>query len=272
MSKLKLEPQKEQILKWYDEGKTCYWISQQLGEYEQAVSNLVKRYRNVPKWEPYKINEDYFKTIDSVDKAYHFGLIAADGAMVKATKSTWTMTISLQERDAHILHKMKRDMEAENPIATYTQQHRGRDTEFYTQSRLLISNQKFCKHLFDKDITPRKSKTLVGLSNHVQEEFIPDYIRGFFEGNGSISRTITSGEQLRNYVSFRGSEEILQDIKSSLGIEGGKIFFGKGSTPNTGTYTWRFGAKEDVIKFKDMIYHDKVGDLYFPRKKDNFLW
>ena len=275
---LKLDYKKDEILQMYDNGATMYSIAKNIGEYEQAVANVVKKYRDVPKKRPYKIDEDYFEEINSVDKAYFFGLIAADGSIVNQNSKTTkkSMTISLQKRDGYILELMRQAMKAEVTIKDYKQSYQKEDGNLYVQSRFVTGNSKITNDLMSHGIIPLKSKTLGPLIKEVHSDFIIDFIRGYFDGNGSITQSVTSGTKMRNYVSIRGSEDILTDIKSylsiHLGITGGAIFFSKGSEEYTGTYTWSFGAKKNIIDFKNAIYHANVKDYYIKRKKEKFLW
>ena len=268
---LKLESRKDEIIAMYEKGMNPYAISKEIGEYEQSVANLLRRYSHLPKRVPYLIDESYFEKIDSVDKAYFFGLIAADGSMVE-NGNNHQMTISLQSEDKYILELLRTSMKAEVPVREYAQSYQRKDDYIYTQSRFVTGNKKICSDLIAHGIIPRKSKTLGALLQEVEESYKIDFVRGYFDGNGSIFKSITSGTQEKNYITFRGTEEILSDIKNYLEIGNTKIYFGKGSAEGTGTYTWRFGAKKDIIKFKQAIYHENVGDFYLTRKKEKFLW
>lgn len=268
---LKLEPRKDELLAMYNSGFSIYKIAKEIGEYEQAVTNLLKKYVELPKKKDYSINESYFKKIDSVDKAYFFGLIAADGAIVEYKPNKFQMTISLQSRDKSILELMKESTKADVPVREYAQSYRLENGTIFKQARFVTGNQTFCAHLINHGITPNKSKTLIDLIPEVNQEFIPDFIRGYFDGDGSIYQTITSGTKLKNYVSFRGTEDLLSGIKEYLSIEGGKVTFGSGSSAETGCFEWKFGAVKDILYFKDVIYHENVGNFYLSRKKEKFL-
>lgn len=271
---LKLEPQKEIILKMFDQGSSFADIARELGEYDQAVSNLVRRYRDVPKKKEYSIDEEYFRDIDSVDSAYFFGLIAADGAIVDSGKTT-VMTISLQEEDDYILHAMKSYMKAEVPIRYYKQSHQKEDGSLSRQARFVTANKKICNSLLEKEITRRKSNSLNKLTPYIHDDYVVDFIRGYFDGNGSIVKTVTSGTKKKNYISFTGSYNILQDIQdwlvNQLDITKTKIYFNEGSKKDTGTYAFRFGAVKDVASFKKNIYHENIKDLYLTRKLKTFI-
>lgn len=262
----KLDYMKDELVDMYKSGMNFSQIAKSIGEYEQAVSNVIRSVLDIPKKERLSIHEDYFKEINTMDKAYFFGLIAADGAIVYNNNNTGTMTISLHQGDRHILEELKKKTKAEVTIKDYE-----KNNGSHTQSRFVTANQVFVEHLIAHKITPRKSMTLEDIINEVEEPFKIDFIRGYFDGNGSIFKTITSGTQERYYVSFRGNDLVLRGIKNYLPITGGKIHWA-GNPNGTGQYTWTFGARKDIELFRDMIYHENIESCYLVRKHERFPW
>lgn len=268
----KLDYMKDELVEMYQSGKSFYQIAKEIGEYEQAVSNVIRSVIHVPKRKPYSINEEYFKHINTVDKAYFFGLIAADGAIVRNSNNHLTMTISLKSEDGYILEKLREATEAEVTIKEYKQSYQKEGGEYSYQKRFVTANEKFVKHLMTHGVSERKSNTLGDVLKNVDREYQIDFIRGFFDGNGSIYKTVTSGTQERHYCSFRGTKEILTSIKEYLPFEGGTIYWGKGTDTDTGQYGWKFGAKKDIETFRDLIYHENIEDYYMIRKYNKFPW
>lgn len=57
------------------------------------------------------VNLEYFKIIDSNNKAYLLGFIAADGALVKGVNtSSTTLTLTIHRKDKIILDLLKREL------------------------------------------------------------------------------------------------------------------------------------------------------------------
>ena len=266
----KLSYRKEELVSMYQSGMSFYRIAKEIGEYEQAVSNVIRSVIYIPKKERLKIKENYFKSIDSVGKAYFLGLIAADGAIVRNSDGYLTMTISLSSEDGYILEVLKRETEAETTVKEYAQSYQKEDGTTYTQSRFVTANQNFVQNLIDLGMTERKSMSLPNLLEVVEEEFRIDFIRGYFDGDGSIFKTVTSGIQERHYCSIRGTEAVLLGIKVELPFNGGSILWGSNGTPSGGQFDWRFGAKKDIKTFRDLIYHDNIEDYYLTRKYNKF--
>lgn len=64
------------------------------------------------------------------------------------------------------------------------------------------------KDLFALGCTPRKSLT-INLIPDIKKEFIPSFIRGYFDGDGSIYQT---GKIKMWRISFTGTKNFLENI------------------------------------------------------------
>jgi hypothetical protein len=122
-----------------------------------------------------QIKRDYFNTIDTQEKAYWLGFLAADGAIF-CNGRQYSITLDLQLRDLHWLERF-RDIIA--PGATITK-HGDRS---YSVS---IGSQEMVRDLMTLGIGPRKSNTLEWPS--VPEGFVIPFLLGYFDGDGSFSR------------------------------------------------------------------------------------
>lgn len=277
---LKLENIKEELVEMYKEGKSYYQISKEIGENQQAVSNAIRSITGEgPRKRKHAIDKEYFSKINSVDKAYYFGLIAADGAIVYQKHDeddnpvgSPSVTISLQEEDKYILDYLKESTSYEGEIKTYKQSYQKRGTE-YRQSRFVVMDKTFCSGLIEKGITERKSKTLGRILLNVEKEFQRDAIRGFFDGNGSVVTTVTSGTQEKQYVLIRGNKDFLEELKELIYpiASNCTIRWDKGSIEGSGGWGLRFGGKQ-VNDFRDLIYHDNIGKYFLVRKYNKFFW
>jgi hypothetical protein len=152
-------------------------IARQLGRTWRACQHKVhelgisaSRERN----NPCQVRRDYFKTIDSDEKAYWLGFIAADGCVYIGGRQH-TLSIQLQRRDQHWLERF-RDIIA--PGATIT------DNAGPNSSALSIGSQQLVKDLIMLGITPRKSLTLEWPK--VPEFFEMAFLLGYFDGDGSL--------------------------------------------------------------------------------------
>jgi hypothetical protein len=120
---------------------------------------------------------DYFHIIDTAEKAYWLGFIAADGT-VDDRPRRYSLTIDLQPRDLHWLQRF-RDTVA--PRATITQ-HGQRSYSIFIGSKELVAD------IVRLGIGRRKSYHLTWPT--VPEEFAITFLLGYFDGDGSFTPRI----------------------------------------------------------------------------------
>ncbi|MBX0330618.1 hypothetical protein K2Z83_23450 [Oscillochloris sp. ZM17-4] len=152
-------------------------IARKLGRTWKAIQHKIHelgishtRERN----NPCQVRRDYFKVIDSEEKAYWLGFIAADGCVYIGGRQH-TLSIALQRRDRHWLERF-RDIIA--PCAKIT------DNAGPNSSALSIGSQELIHDLITLGITPRKSLTLEW--PRVPEPFEMPFLLGYFDGDGSL--------------------------------------------------------------------------------------
>lgn len=195
-------------------------------------------------------NKDYFKVIDSPDKAYFLGLIKADG-YIDRTRNR--LALRLQEKDVELLNKLCDCVGFPlNRINTIDMSRRG------TQNHVefAVSNAQF--------VTPILDAKYPSILEKVPEEFSYDFIRGYFDGDGSIA--YKNLRKLYFSVSVVGSPDDDHMLKYIMErIQGfTKIYIDKRSNlPFLKT------DNQAVIRnFRDLVYKDAT--LYLSRKKFKF--
>ena len=126
------------------------------------------------------INHDFFEKIDSELKSYLLGFFTADGTINRRGNS---ISVLIQERDIEILDLFK---EAFNDKKDFYKYKKKKETH---QNRLkfVLNSERNKKNILNKGINYNKTEFLFNLPNeYVEEPFIKDFIRGYFDGNGSI--------------------------------------------------------------------------------------
>ena len=165
-----------EYLKANYQDKTYKEIGEHLGRKEQAIRSKM-HYLGLKK-SIYHCDYDYFKTIDTEEKAYWLGFIYADGNVNKAEN---TLTINLQERDSGHLSKFNKCIEGNFQVKVFDEKH---GDKTYKMSRILIYSTKMVHDLISHGVFPNKTNkiTFPNLSNYLNRHFI----RGYFDGDGSI--------------------------------------------------------------------------------------
>ncbi len=200
----------------------------------------------------YYVNQDYFEKIDSEDKAYLLGFIAADGCVTRNKSGSVMLTTTIHQQDVQVLEWMKNFMNAEHPIKNY-----GRN-----QRRLVIGCKKLVDDLESIGITQRKSLTMKPMLSNIPMNLRNHFIRGYFDGDGGVTLFNVSPTKTKRYANFMGTKDFLEDIYQEINFSGG-------SYRNCGQI-WRLsiGAKQDLALLKDYMYKDAT--LYLQRKYERF--
>lgn len=245
----------------------------------ESLTNLEKRYKckrqniaivllyngyNVEnKQNRTKFNETIFDSIDTEEKAYWLGFIFADGYI---SSSKYTFEISLKGTDKHHLDKFNNFMQHEdqNHVKLSNIKLNGK---IFERCRWSVTNKHLWKTLNNLGCTPQKSLTLQfpNLNIFKTKNLICHFIRGYFDGDGSFSRTINARTVSPN-VSLLGTYEFLSQISNVSTIKG---HFLHDKRHDQNTYIMYF-TQFDTIIFLDYIYRN--ASIYLDRKYNLYLF
>lgn len=207
--------------------KTFEEMSLECGVSKRAFSRVLRDEGiNTKTKNRYTLNENYFEKIDTERKAYWLGLLHADGHY--GNDKFNNISISLMEEDKYILLDFMKDIDfsgklrkAKNSGGYYT------ENEQYV---LNFSSKKMCSDIRKLYMRSGEDKTKKILPN-IPEEFVRHFVRGFFDGDGSISIS-KNREQNRirtRYVfSIIGEPSFLDELREFIPI---KLIKGKCKTP-----------------------------------------
>lgn len=173
----------------------------------------------------YTINENYFEKIDSEDKAYFLGLMYADGCN---DEKRGDIKIWLQERDMDILEKFNNAIDSNRPIKfkSAEQIQKNQSTSLIggrivkttqNQRGLNIKNRKISQDLAKLGCVQKKSLIIkFPTENQVPPQLLKHFIRGLFDGDGSLC--VAKPEAKRDTSSFQinGSEFLITGLKNQI--------------------------------------------------------
>lgn len=225
----------------------------------------------------FKTNHDYFKEIDNEYKAYMLGLLYADGCISQPKGNRQLkLHISLQEEDGYILEKfskavINRDVVILNPPSVQKMGWKKRATV------TVISNE-LCNSLISLGCKINKS-TVGMIFPDIKDEFIPHFIRGFMDGDGSIiikkvnynykrktnhERKIKPIQRYKLKIAFCSTDlNFLKTIAEYLPTK--KIYFNYRQRKQIVYILW-IENPEDVKNCLNYLYKDAV--YFFKRKHD----
>lgn len=204
-------------------------------------------------------DEDFFEKIDSEEKAYWLGFMFADGYIVDNEKrygqDAFALTLAKDSIDS--LEKFKKSIKATNPITWDTSKKNSQP-----QGRLLMRSQKTVNDLIDKGCVKQKSLILQPPKN-IPEELIRHFIRGFFDGDGSLMKYERTKDSTIYSINITSTYEMVKWIKQVFQM--GQIFPEKRREQ-----TWYFtvGGNQQVITLYHFLYDDAT--IWMDRKYNRF--
>ncbi len=111
--------------------------------------------------------------------SYVLGYIVADGCIaISKDRKSHPFTLNITSVDLKHLYLLKETLESEHKIS---KKSRKADNNGY---QLQIRNHIITKDLLNLGIQPRKTYNLYPIK--VPDKYFPDFVRGFFDGDGSI--------------------------------------------------------------------------------------
>lgn len=273
-----IPPITDDLRRYFRFGMMLPWITRKTGIAHNVLAamarnGLVARPSNCK--QHYYCNADFFETIDTETKAYWLGFIYADGCIVEDRQ----VNILLAGYEKDHLAKYKQALEAEHPIEERwdTIRDKNRPVRIQHNVKIRVCSRKLVGDLIDKGCHSRKSTTLVFPTlKQVSEKMRRHFIRGYFDGDGSIwcgkdlSRgrgkwgvSIISTTQFCNEM----MTAMIMDRSSGLELED----FSHQRHPNhgkNGMMYLQLCSFAAMNSFKDYIYKDAT--VFLDRKKAKF--
>lgn len=152
------------------------------------------------------LNDRFFEVIDSEQKAYWLGFLAADGCVANRQ-----VIVALQRRDRAHLELFLQHLESTQVVRDYMSRRQvgpsGGVIEPKPGSRVVVSRKVMVEDLARHGIVPRKSLTLEPWRG--PGYLMRHYWRGVIDGDGSIFRT-NQGEWR---ISLVGSPAVVQSFR-----------------------------------------------------------
>lgn len=216
----------------------------------------------------YKINSNYFSSINTQEKAYILGFIYADGY----NRDDLLELVQIEQR-LDILQKIRAALETEAPIKEYTP---GKFT-------LNICDKKICEDLTDLG-APKAKSLILKFPTFIDEELMSHFIRGYFDGDGCIWNgkpkeylvKVSIGKfrfkKVHNVkFTFTGNSNFISSLQNYLitkiGLSKTKINYSK-SKVRKHIGTMEYSGRGNIKKLYDYMY--KNASIYCDEKYNKF--
>lgn len=218
----------------------------------------------------YTLNENFFETIDTEEKAYWLGFIYADGYITKRKHGQSVLGIKLGIKDIEHLRQFCSHIGTNKPVNIYTEKTQYSTVEYCAQ--FIISN-KIVADLEKLGVSCKKSLVLKFPEN-LEISLVHHFIRGYFDGDGSVFiRNIPKYGKIYHYlgISICGTENFLMGIKENLEfVRKSSIIFKDKREKNESKdiFNMKLFSNVRCKSFYDYIY--KNSHTYLNRKKEIF--
>jgi DNA invertase Pin-like site-specific DNA recombinase len=180
------EAESEIITALYESGHSTRAIGEMLKHSKSTINGVVTRTGGKIRTPTDGCDRpDFFEVIDTPEKAYWLGFIAADGCMVTTAGHPEGSHLALQLalRDRGHLIKLKDTLQASAAIGTGVRTSFGKTTGY---ARFSVGSRRLADSLLALGITPRKSVTLDPWDG--PNDLMPHYWRGMVDGDGSLAK------------------------------------------------------------------------------------
>lgn len=259
------EELKEKIINLYfHQNKTQPEIAKELKTGYKTISKALKLANLEPKkrtdisHKKYQYDQNFFKKIDTEEKAYFLGFLYADGSL---NKERYSISMTLHHKDKEIINKICKHIYNDDFPLVYDRE--GRHIRMGFNSKIMYEDaEKLGLH-------QRKSFTIKFPTNEmVPEELMHHFIRGYFDGDGCIYHTDPNKKTIRASVMIIGSLEFIDSLKDRLK----KIV--KDKVGEAKHRSCKFvkcvvlTSTESVKDFYNYIYRNAT--LFLERKKNKF--
>jgi intein-encoded DNA endonuclease-like protein len=262
---------KDLIIKKYYEQKELEFIelADLLKVSERSIGRVLKEAGiNNKRKNRYNLNENYFSSIDNQNKAYILGLLYADGFVGDSHFNN----IVLSMKDKELVELVGKKIEFTGEVRKCKKGGFENSTEGYV---LNFSSEKMANNLREWGMFPNKSLVLNELPK-IKEELYRHFIRGYFDGDGSIVLSQHSsyhkvGGQIKKYVypsyyfMLLGTKEFLLMIVDKMNLQ----YFRIDDTKTDAIKSLRVNAKCVFNSIFSYMYDD--AEMYLQRKYDKWL-
>lgn len=260
----------QNIVEKYNNGISTVKLGKLYYTNRKKIGKIIDKYskKNHLSVRKYSLDETYWDNIDTPNKAYHLGFMYADGCNMP---SKGTLSLILEECDREILEKLKRELHSAKPLVYEDCQHKNTETmHFENLYKLIYFSSHMCEAIAEKGVVPAKSN-IIRFPNWLPEEYISHFVRGYFDGNGSMG--IHDVSKLYNHnlrISFVSTKWFCNSLKNILETKLNiSCQIRESRNLNGITHDLIICKQADIKIFLDWLYDD--AELYLKRKHDIYI-
>ena len=209
-------------------------------------------------------DSDFFEVINTPEKAYWLGFLYADGG-ISIRKKSYSLRINLKKEDDEHLKKFLKAIKGEKFSVKYTTKHT-KEKDYYG-CYVNINDNKMVTDLINKGCVPKKSLILQFPSEEQVPSFlISHFLRGYFDGDGSIWYRIVHSETGTKYFHFSllGTLDFLSKVQEILQLEHIKL------DKQNNHYSLPLCGNKRIYEVLKYLYQNSNSDIELTRKRNKF--
>lgn len=203
----------------------------------------------------YSLNDRYFEQIDSEEKAYWLGFLAADGCVYQK-KGVSQVTLALKGADAGHVAKFAAAIGTDKPVKLSKSKLKGKT---YPRARLAICSKQMTEDLISQGVRPRKSLNAEVWNG--PEHLIRHYWRGVVDGDGWVSEIDSSNRGEVHAVGLCGSKNMVRAFRDWICV---LLDLHVEPQPKGKIFSVSFGGTFAPQKVARLLYADTT--VYLDRK------
>lgn len=257
--------QKEECVKLYLLGKSTIFLAKRYGVYSNAIRGILQRrhvkFRSLSLANrKYKINETFFDTIDTEEKAYILGLFYADGSNNIRRYKAYIM---LAEQDVDILEKIRSIISPSKPLL-YSKR-KNNNLKHQNRYMFYIDNKHISIQLEKLGCVTNKTQSLT-FPKWLNKKLYNHFLRGYFDGDGHIG--IYGIRMQFSIVSTESFCISIKKIANSLGVTS-IILYTRFPERKNNTRNLKITKKSEMVVFLKWLYNNAT--IYMNRKYFKYL-
>lgn len=243
------------IAQRYLAGESLRSMARELKTDHNALASSLRRQGVTQREAPernrlYPLDAHVFDVIDTEAKAYWLGFLFADGNVSKRS-----LSVVLQDADSAHLALLGKLIQTSAPIQHRIVHLHGKD---YPSAGITVTDQYLATRLRELGIIPKRSN-LLGPLPHIPSTLQRHWIRGFFDGDGSV--------KIKPSAIFCGNKSLLEYIQSLLAPHikrQGSIY------AHSKSHVWYlcYAGRLSCLALRDYLYQDAT--VLLMRKFERF--
>lgn len=260
--------QEEALIACYSAGESSRALAAEFGVSQRSVFRVLHHY-GVPTRSRAEANRKYacdgtfFRTINTEEKAYWLGFLAADGYV--DTKHA-TLVVALARRDREHLRRLLRSLKSTHPVKDYEYEH--------AISIVSIRLPELAQGLVENGVIPRKTFTL-DWPGFLSRDLLRHYLRGYSDGDGCFNTGLSSyvrkgdgGRASKTRWVVVGNETFLLAAQNFVAQQTGvqRLPLRPAHDCKPGIAEMSYGGSKQVARLAHMLYDDAT--VYLPRKRE----